>query len=65
MEETVARVAGVRGGVHRLADDPKLTGSCHVDDAWRGPELTADEFAEIASEDPRRLCGHCYPVSDR
>lgn len=61
----VARVAGRRQSVHRLADDEELMGRCHVDEAKVGSYLTIPEFSEIVETQSRRLCGHCYPVVDR
>lgn len=64
MTTYVARVVGRRKGVHRLVDDPKASGSCHVG-TFSDEYLTAEQFAAIVMDDPRRLCGHDYPVKDR
>lgn len=59
MTEPAAAVSGRRRAVHRVPPGP----SCGV----RPPAepLTADQLAQIASEDPRRLCARCYPTRDR
>jgi hypothetical protein len=64
MTTYVARVVGRRKGVHRLVDDPQASGSCHVG-PWSSEYLTAEQFAAIVMEEPRRLCGHEYPVRDK
>lgn len=64
-DEYVARVVGDRKGVHRMPSDPDLTGACHVGPFLARAYLTADQFAAIAKNAPRRLCGHCYRTRDR
>jgi hypothetical protein len=65
VDHYVARIAGRRQSVHRLLNDVDLMGRCHQDEASFTGNITASEFAKITKDDPRRLCGHCYPTVDR
>lgn len=62
-------VAGRRKAVHEdqgvsRANRPLFRGRCQVDHRF-AVEITAEEFARIASQEPRRLCGHDFPTRDR
>jgi hypothetical protein len=61
---------GKRKGVHEdrgvsRASLPLFRGQCHFGQVRDITQLDDAELARILRDEPRRLCGHCFPVVDR